>query len=256
MIKTAAQFMMMRSVLAIGAMLMVGVADAVTINIVPSQTYFRDTGGTGTLTVDFRLAGGATGADSVLRSFDLMVAYNPQVLTYSSISFSSAAFGGSFTNLTTTDPTQISPANYLDGNPWGNPTTNYPVLTSALGDHMGTPFQTPSNGYFEGSIEIAMTALAGISTATLVAAQATPQTLFSITFNVALDQIAWSSIVVLDDTSFTNGTGLGLDAKHGDGTAFYLDKPAPSANDIEIPIPGTLALIGIGLLGASLRRIC
>jgi len=262
--KTASLIRAMRPVLAIGALLIAGAASAVSVTMVPSQKYFDLDAASHTLTVDFVLGGGATSADTVLRAFDFLVAYNPGVLTYQSTTFYGTAFGGSgamppdITGLTYFGPPDSAAINYLNGRtPDALPGSN-PALGSALGTYMGTPFYKgpiATADYYEGSLNFKMIAEASILTSALVTAQSGVDIkLFSIVFDVAVDQIAKSSIVMLDDTSFTTSTPATLDAKDGDGDIIYLTKPAPNANEIKVPVPGTLALLGAGLIGYARRR--
>lgn len=256
--KTVSLIRAMRPVLVIGALLVAGAASAISVTMVPSQRYFDLGAASHTLTVDFVLGGGATNSDNVLRAFDFLVAYNPDVLTYQSTTFYSTAFGGDGTmplaNLLAGAPPDTAAINYLNGRTPGAAPGSNPALPSSLGSHMGTPVYNVAD-YFEGSLDFKMAADNAILTSALITAQSGVNiTLFRVVFDVAVDQIAKSSIVMLDDTSFTTSTPSILDAKDGDGDIIYLTKPAPNANEIKVPVPGTLALLGAGFMGYARRR--
>lgn len=220
---------------------------AVTMTIVPSQTLFL-VGGSGTtaeLTVNFFL-GGVTGADQVVKSFDQIVAYNPQVLKYRSASVNQSVF---LSNVFDSPPFTVG-SNYLSG----KPTNNSPVLSSALGGYMGTPYLVDAAmDYYEGSIRVQGASTADGS-ALLNAQSGVDKILFSVVFDVVLDQCARSSIVLLDDKSFLTSVGNEvLDLKNASNAIHYFTMSSPNSANIQVPVPGTIALLGAGLIGLARR---
>jgi hypothetical protein len=224
-------------------------AGAVAMSIQPGQTFYTigAAGATAELTVGFWISG-VTGPSEVVASFDQIVAYNSAVLKYKSASVNSSVFLDSVFD----SPPVTPSSNYLNGLPG----TGSPVLPSALGSYMGTPYTAPPTGYYEGSIRFQ-----GVSTATggdlLNAQSGASKLLFSVVFDVVLDQCAWSSIVLLDDKSFTSYVGHEvLDLKDANNAIHYFTMPSTNSANIQVPLPGTLALLGLGLIGtARMRRV-
>lgn len=243
-------------------------ASAVGISLVASQTRFNANNLPATMTLQFQLTGVATAAD-VVRSYDFVLAYDPEVLTFASVAYPGTdPFGA-------VDGTSIGlgplPYDYTKGHPNGPdyPTQAppaWPVDPADLGQYHGTP--SHAGTYYEGSLRFLQ--VTGINTAVspdtqgaldaryiaeLLAKQATNPLLLTLTFNVATDRIANSTIVLLDDRSYLNFTAGSevFDIKQGLGeTIGYFDLPDPIT--VKVPVPGTLALLGLGLLGVGRMR--
>jgi len=224
--------------------------------------------GTHSITVDFKvqLAPG-DGVDQVLTYFAPIVAYDPSILKYNSMTFGDALTSGPPTSIAavTYDPLSF-PVNYLD------PFSESPLPPSMVLDpsiqstySLGTPDNGTlvGSGYVDGSLWPQMNVGVGFdatAAANLLVKQlgAGGALLYSITFDVITDNLASSSIILIDDRSYLGFPANGelFDYKRfgtGGEVVFY---PTSNSMNVRVPVPAPLALMAAGLawMGARRRR--
>ena len=218
------------------------------ISILSAGPTTVNVGDTASVTFNFVIDSGSVSvADDVLVFHDVFVAYDPNVLKVTGLSWGVAMNGGA-----TPSPQQLASADY----------SSMGLNASAAGFELGTPpypaVTNPSGGlagtYNPGSLRMRQTAVN--SAASLLANQSSAselsRTLFSLTFDIITTQIAYSSVVLLDETFFVNPPEDTFDYKHGADSAPY--SAVVTTNDVEVPVPAPLALIAVGLLGFGARR--
>jgi len=221
--------------------------------------------GTHTLQVDFsvKLDSRDTAAD-VLTYFGPMVAYDPSVLKFSGISFGSSMSvtglpGENYSN-TLLSPNDLPPVSYVD--PLGGTYTlkTPPATPNIAGYDLGTGPVAPTVGhpYYDGSFYASVNVGGGFDATDadeLLTTQQAGATIYSIVFDVITDNIATSSIVLIDDqyyVEFTNPTDALFDYKRGVGKTVFF--PASNTLEVRVPVPTPLALMAAGLIGMGARR--
>jgi hypothetical protein len=238
-----------------GALVFSGAAQAVaTLTLTPSVKGFAPTGtpgSTSTLTITAMLSG-VTGASEVVTFHNVFLAYNRQMLTLDTFQWGVALQAGAtppglqqvYDYDYSTDP------DYLPGTvPYGALGTPASTPTFHPGDVPDTSF------YFEGSV--ALWQEADDSASDIFNSRYLSdgeELLFTATFIVATDRIAYSTIALLDDRYFdSNPIPPGYDWKLGGATEPTMIT-VNNIPDIAVPVPAPLALLAAGLLGIGLGR--
>jgi len=194
--------------------------------------------------------------NEVITFHNIFLAYNPDVLMLQSLTWGNAMQADPGTkpspqSVGATNYTAV--AGYTPPSDWniGTPDTP-PVNTANVIPNSGSPISNPF--YYEGSVRLQETAVdtaLDIYNARYI--NSGTATLFTAVFNVSLDMIGKSSIVLIDDRYFLTDPKPNYDWKLGSSLT-----PTPievvDINQIKVPVPAPLALMAAGLLGFGVSR--
>lgn len=258
--------------LLLGGVVYHGVAHAVPIvTLTPTYTHI-DLPTTSQVSVTATITG-TTGPDDVITFHDVFIAYNQDVLKLDSLIWGNAFQAAEDGGLSVTQ--SVIPDSYVTGSNSAGKTLDVSTLPANLGTPDTPPFfpnatgpnpDVPSDNsppgayYYEGSIRLLGQATGddgmGNNAADLIAAEPGGQngrTLFTLLFDVVADQVAFSSIALIDDRNYIESTDF-YDWKNANQGNEPIEVVIESYGKVKVPAPGALALLAIGLLGLARSR--